>query len=96
MKVTFDIEALAILQTLGYSYFCNKEVPPTVPGPNEGLCAYWEIIPFKTRAKAVKAYVELHRINNFNQIWSDQEYLEEMAGGMFGLHFYINIDHVLS
>ena len=96
MKIVFDKEALAILQTLGYRYFCNKEAYPPVPDPNEGLCAYWEIIPFKSRAKALKAYCQLHKVNYNNQFWTDGQYLDEMAAGMFGLEFYINIDNVLS
>ena len=51
MEVIFDNTALEILRMMGYRYFCNREILVPVPDPNDGMCAYWEMIPFKTKAR---------------------------------------------
>jgi hypothetical protein len=96
MNVQFDTTSLEILETLGYKYFCNKEVPPPYPDPNEGLCAYWEILPFKSKAKALRTYLDLREVDSNNQLWTDIEWIDEMAEGMFGINFSLNLDYVFS
>lgn len=51
MRVDFDNTAIEILRQLGYKYYCNVEVTAPSLDPNEGLCAYWEMTPFKSKAR---------------------------------------------
>ena len=94
MCIIFDKEALAILKILGYNFYCNREVEPPSPDPNDGICDYWEMMPFKSKPKAIKTYLKLNKESYNNNLWTNAEMLEEMADGMFGLIFTINIDHV--
>lgn len=91
MEVIFDNTALEILRMMGYRYFCNREILVPVPDPNDGMCAYWEMIPFKTKASALKSYLRLRESNINNGLWWEEEHLNELAGGMFGLIVYVKI-----
>jgi hypothetical protein len=97
MDVLFDSTALKILRMMGYRYFCNREIALPEPDPNDGMCAYWEITPFKTKASALKSYLSLRNANSNNRIWWEDEHLEELSCGLFGLIVYLNLtDDVFS
>ena len=91
MKVIFDETALEILRMMGYRYFCNREIMTPVPDLNDGMCVYWELVPFKTKASAVKSYLSLRELNSNNGLWWEEEHLTELSGGMFGLIVYVKI-----
>ena len=89
MEVIFDNTALEILRMMGYRYFCNREILTPVPDRNDGMCAYWEMLPFKTKASALKSYLSLRESNINNGLWYDEEHLAELSSGLFGLIVYI-------
>ena len=91
MKVIFDETALEILRMMGYRHFCNHEILTPVPDLNDGMCAYWEMLPFKTKASAVKSYLSLRELNSNNGLWWEEEHLTELSGGMFGLIVYVKL-----
>jgi len=91
MNVVFDRTALDVMKLMGYRYFCNKEIPAPELDPNEELCIYWELIPFKRKSSALKTYLALNAANENNGLWWDKEHLTELADGLFGLVIYIRI-----
>ena len=91
MNLVFDRTALEILKAMGYRYFCNMEVAAPELDPYEGMSVYWELIPFKTKPTALKAYLRLRDAGINNQLWYDEEHLAEMADGLFGLVMNIKI-----
>jgi len=96
MEIVFDHTALEILRMMGYRYFCNREIAAPVPDHNDGMCAYWEMTPYKTKASALKSYLSLRKTNIHNGIWWEDEHLSELSGGLFGLIVYLNLtDDVL-
>ena len=90
MEVIFDNTALEILRMMGYRYFCNREILTPVPDPNDGMCAYWEMLPFKTKSSALKSYLALREASSNNGLWYEEEHLTELSSELFGLIVYIS------
>lgn len=95
MDLIFDNNSRAVLEALGYKYFCTKE-DWTAAADNEPSIIYWQLIPFVTQFEAFDYYFEHQKIGMRCHVFIDEEVIDELSQGIPGLVIRIRaVENVL-
>ena len=94
MDVLFDSTARAVLNALGYNYFCTRE--EWAPEDEEKGYVYWQLIPFTKQYEALEYYFDCLKTEVRCHVYIEDHTIQELALGIQGLIIQIrSIEYVL-